>query len=66
MGFMKIHYLSKMIPTRKQIQDKVTEFGLVQNKDVVRDIKLWLAEINCPQQDTHKILDDLKSYPNFL
>jgi hypothetical protein len=46
-----------MIPTRIQIQAKVTEL----NRNYT-DIATWLDSISCPDADKLKILDDLDSY----
>lgn len=46
-----------MTPTRQQIQEKLTE----TNSDF-QAVSDWLDEVECPDTDKAKILDDLDSY----
>ena len=56
-----------MIPTRQQVQDKIDEVkvGSSSQEQVKDAIEQWLIATNCPPSDRDKILDDLRSYPNY-
>jgi hypothetical protein len=53
-----------MIPTRTAIQEKINELKQ-EESDIYEGIITWLNEIECPDADKQKILEDLISYGNY-
>jgi hypothetical protein len=50
-----------MIPNREEILTKINEAKEL-SQDINNYISGWLNEIECPDTDKQKILDDLASY----
>lgn len=56
-----------MVPTRDEIQAKITQIKQDPTwstiwSDLVTRVQAWLDDMECPQVDRVKILDDLRSY----